>query len=50
MTLLRQQGFGVELGHYLGLWDTMSRNASFMTGTGVSDDHTGTRSLSAGTT
>jgi len=59
MTLLRQQGFGadmlevgyalgragVELGHYLGLWDTMSRNASFMTGTGVSDDHTGTRWL-----
>jgi PKD repeat protein len=32
---------GVEIGGYLGLWDALSRNGVFLTGTGVSDDHTG---------
>jgi len=32
---------GLDLEHYLGLWDALSRNAIFLTGTGVSDDHSG---------
>jgi hypothetical protein len=36
---------GVNLGHLLQLWDIMSRNAVFLTGTGVSDDHHGTNWL-----
>ncbi len=32
---------GVDLGHHLALWDIMSRNAVWLTGTGVSDDHNG---------
>ena len=32
---------GVEINGYLALWDALSRNAVFVTGTGVSDDHTG---------
>jgi len=32
---------GVDLNHYLALWDVMSRNAVLLTGTGVSDDHVG---------
>jgi hypothetical protein len=32
---------GVDLNHYLALWDIMSRNAVWLTGTGVSDDHVG---------
>jgi hypothetical protein len=32
---------GVDLNHYLALWDIMSRNAVLLTGTGVSDDHNG---------
>ena len=32
---------GVDLAHHLGLWDVLSRNAVFLTGNGVSDDHTG---------
>jgi hypothetical protein len=32
---------GVNLAHHVGLWDVMSRNALFLTGNGVSDDHTG---------
>lgn len=32
---------GVDLAHHLGLWDVMSRNAVFLTGNGVSDDHDG---------
>lgn len=33
---------GVDINHHLGLWDVMSRNAVFLTGNGVSDDHAGT--------
>ena len=33
---------GVDLNHHLALWDVMSRNAVFLTGNGVSDDHVGT--------
>ena len=33
---------GVDLSHHLALWDIMSRNAVFLTGNGVSDDHVGT--------
>jgi hypothetical protein len=33
---------GVDLAHHLSLWNVMSRNAVFLTGTGVSDDHFGT--------
>jgi hypothetical protein len=36
--LLRQ---GVDLAHHVALWDIMSRNAVFLTGNGVSDDHVG---------
>ena len=32
---------GVAIEGYLSLWDALSRNAVFLTGTGVSDDHTG---------
>jgi hypothetical protein len=32
---------GCDLAHHLGLWDVMSRNAVFLTGNGVSDDHFG---------
>lgn len=30
-----------DLAHHLGLWDVMSRNAVFLTGNGVTDDHFG---------
>ena len=33
---------GVDLAHHLSLWNVMSRNAVFLTGNGVSDDHFGT--------
>lgn len=33
---------GVDIDHHVGLWDVCSRNALFLTGNGVSDDHTGT--------
>jgi hypothetical protein len=33
---------GIDVRHHLGLWDVMSRNAVFLTGNGVSDDHVGT--------
>ena len=33
---------GVDINHHLALWDVMSRNAVFLTGNGVSDDHFGT--------
>jgi hypothetical protein len=33
---------GVDLAHHVALWDVMSRNAVFLTGIGVSDDHGGT--------
>lgn len=32
---------GVDLAHHVGLWDVLSRNAVFLTGNGVSDDHVG---------
>lgn len=32
---------GVDLAHHAGLWDVLSRNAMFLTGNGVSDDHLG---------
>jgi hypothetical protein len=32
---------GVDLDHHLALWDIMSRNGIFLTGNGVSDDHSG---------
>jgi hypothetical protein len=32
---------GVDLAHHAGLWDVASRNAIFLTGNGVSDDHMG---------
>jgi hypothetical protein len=35
------QRAGYDLAHHLGLWDTLSRNGRFLTGTGVSDDHGG---------
>ena len=37
--ILRQ---GVDVNHHIGLWDVLSRNAVFLTGNGVSDDHEGT--------
>lgn len=37
---------GVDLAHHVGLWDVLSRNAVFLTGNGVSDDHAGTSWLS----
>lgn len=36
----RQRG-GVNLPRHLAAWDACSRNAVFLTGTGVSDDHSG---------
>ncbi|MBO0881039.1 MAG: hypothetical protein J2P17_11975, partial [Mycobacterium sp.] len=33
---------GVDVNHHIGLWDVLSRNAMFLTGNGVSDDHVGT--------
>jgi hypothetical protein len=33
---------GVDINHHIALWDVMSRNAVFLTGNGVSDDHVGT--------
>jgi hypothetical protein len=30
-----------DLTHHVGLWDVMSRNSVFLTGSGVNDDHTG---------
>jgi hypothetical protein len=33
---------GVDVNHHIGLWDVLSRNAVFLTGNGVSDDHVGT--------
>jgi hypothetical protein len=33
---------GVDINHHIALWDIMSRNAIFLTGNGVSDDHVGT--------
>lgn len=33
---------GVDVNHHIALWDVMSRNAVFLTGNGVSDDHFGT--------
>ncbi len=33
---------GVNVGHHIALWDVLSRNAYFLTGNGVSDDHAGT--------
>jgi hypothetical protein len=32
---------GVDLAHHLALWDVMSRNGIFLTGSGTSDDHLG---------
>ncbi len=32
---------GVDIAHHVGLWDVMSRNGVFLTGNGVSDDHSG---------
>ena len=32
---------GIDLAHHVALWDVMSRNAIFLTGNGVSDDHFG---------
>ncbi len=32
---------GVDLAHHVALWDVMSRNAVFLTGTGTNDDHFG---------
>jgi hypothetical protein len=37
-----EQRNGIDLGHHVGLWDTLSRNAMFLTGNGVTDDHAGT--------
>ena len=36
---------GVDLAHHIALWDVCSRNALFLTGNGVSDDHVGTNWL-----
>lgn len=33
---------GVHLNHLAQVWDVCSRNGLFLTGTGVSDDHSGT--------
>ncbi|HEY5032055.1 MAG TPA: hypothetical protein VIJ54_06240 [Actinomycetes bacterium] len=32
---------GVDVKHHVALWDVLSRNALFLTGNGVSDDHMG---------
>ena len=39
---------GVDLAHHVALWDVCSRNALFLTGNGVSDDHVGTNWLHFG--
>ena len=39
---------GIDLAHHVGLWDVCSRNALFLTGNGVSDDHVGTDWLRQG--
>ena len=39
---------GVDLAHHIGLWDVLSRNARFLTGNGVSDDHVGSNWLRYG--
>ena len=36
---------GMDLAHHVSLWDILSRNALFMTGNGVTDDHAGTNWL-----
>ena len=36
----RQRG-GADLPHHLAVWDACSRNGMFLTGNGVSDDHSG---------
>ncbi|MFL6181683.1 MAG: hypothetical protein ACJ73J_05190 [Actinomycetes bacterium] len=36
---------GMDLAHHVGLWDILSRNALFLTGNGVTDDHSGTNWL-----
>ena len=36
---------GMDLAHHVGLWDILSRNAIFLTGNGVTDDHSGTNWL-----
>jgi hypothetical protein len=37
-----QSRAGIDLRHHLGVWDVLSRNARFITGNGVTDDHAGT--------
>lgn len=32
---------GMDITHHIGLWDVLSRNAIFLTGNGISDDHSG---------
>jgi hypothetical protein len=32
----------VDVNHHIALWDVLSRNAVFLTGNWVSDDHVGT--------
>ena len=39
---------GMDLAHHIDLWDVCSRNALFLTGNGVSDDHVGTNWLRFG--
>ena len=39
---------GMDLAHHIALWDVCSRNALFLTGNGVSDDHVGTNWLRFG--
>jgi hypothetical protein len=39
---------GTDLAHHLALWDTMSRNSAFLTGTGVNDDHYGNNWFGSG--
>lgn len=36
---------GMDLAHHVGLWDILSRNAVFLTGNGVTDDHAATNWL-----
>ena len=38
---------GYDLAHHIGVWDVMSRNALFLTGNGVNDDHVGRNWLGA---
>ena len=39
---------GMDLAHHVSLWDILSRNALFITGNGVSDDHAGSNWASLG--